>query len=378
MGCVGSREARRERRRNPTSIPKSLSLPAAGDSPRKEEKSFEIADLCFSSGGSCRFDGNLELSSDEETTKTKIPSRTRSYNLEPEIINAWELMEGLEDITPLRPSSASNSYPASRRRSLDHLPVRLKSPNMSPIWMQSAAEDHTEFDIDVIAKFQRAMKELSPETTPSEEPETPTFAGIVKARVTAFQEKIDAKKANFTAKASSLKADKCPPGGRGKLVMYFTSLRVVRKTFEDCWNARIIIQGYGFRIDERDVSIHGGFRDELREILGAGDVGVELPRVFADGKLLGGAEEVARMHEAGELEKALKDCDVVPLPEGRSSLACEGCGDVRFMLCERCSGSCKVFEGLEEEEEEEEENGGFRRCPECNENGLVRCTYCCY
>ncbi|KAK8942051.1 hypothetical protein KSP40_PGU009322 [Platanthera guangdongensis] len=239
---------------------------------------------------------------------------------------------------------------------------------MSPIWIQSAGEDHTEFDIDVIAKFQRAMKELSPEKTPSEEPETPTFAGIVKARVTAFQQKIDAKKGR-----------EMPAGGRGKLVMYFTSLRVVRKTFEDCWNARIIIQGYGFRIDERDVSIHGGFRDELREILGAGDVGVELPRVFADGKLLGGAEEVARMHEAGELVRALKDCDVVPLPEGWCSSACEGCGDVRFMLCERCSGSCKVFEGLEEEEEEEEgeeKNGGFRRCPECNENGLVRCSYC--
>ncbi|PKU70480.1 Uncharacterized protein MA16_Dca013516 [Dendrobium catenatum] len=169
---------------------------------------------------------------------------------------------------------------------------------------------------------------------------------------------------------------KCPPGGERKVVLYLTSLRGVRKTFEDCCNVKAIIQGYGFRIDERDVSMHGGFKDELHEILGPGCCGSKLPRVFANGKCLGGAEEVRKMHEAGELEKALRDCEVVEMKDRWSVEACEGCGDVRFVPCETCSGSCKVF--VEEDEEGGEEIRGFRRCWECNENGLVRCPLCCY
>ncbi|CAO2202334.1 unnamed protein product [Urochloa humidicola] len=42
-------------------------------------------------------------------------------------------------------------------------------------------------------------------------------------------------------------------------------------------------------------------------------------------------------------------------------------GGVRFVLFEECSGSCKVFL---------EEVGTFRRFPDFNENGLVRCPLC--
>ncbi|KAK8913980.1 hypothetical protein KSP39_PZI023406 [Platanthera zijinensis] len=54
------------------------------------------------------------------------------------------------------------------------------------------------------------------------------------------------------------------PCGRGKLAMYFTSSRVVRKTIEDCSKARIIVQGYRFLTNDRDVSIQKGFKDELQ------------------------------------------------------------------------------------------------------------------
>lgn len=345
-------------------------------------------------------DGSFEMFSDEEMKKggndhqkessfaeihpSKSPAWIPPHELELEIINAWELMDGLEDTTPLGLSFASNTFHESGRNSPEPPPEKTKSQSISPtasqIWMRSTAEDDVEFDLDVISKFRMAMKELSPEETSLKHHETPNFPGIVKARVSAFQEKIDAKKASFkaaagagagAAKASPL--EKCPPGGRGKLVLYFTSLRVVRKTFEDCWNAKVIIQGYGFHIEERDVSMHGRFKDELREILGTEFAGSELPRVFANGKFLGGAEEVVRMHEAGELVKALRDCDVVPTEKERGSDACEGCGDLRFVMCENCSGSCRVFAG----EVEEESGGGFRRCPDCNENGLVQCHFCC-
>ena len=124
------------------------------------------------------------------------------------------------------------------------------------------------------------------------------------------------------------------------------------------------------RVDERDLSMHSGFKDELHAALGS-TAGSRLPQVFADGRHLGGAEEVRRMHEAGELSKALEACEMAPLPssggKGIALEACSSCGGVRFVPCEECSGSCKVFL---------EEVGTFRRCPECNENGLVRCPLC--
>uniref|UniRef100_A0A6V7QVD1 Uncharacterized protein n=1 Tax=Ananas comosus var. bracteatus TaxID=296719 RepID=A0A6V7QVD1_ANACO len=139
----------------------------------------------------------------------------------------------------------------------------------------------------------------------------------------------------------------------------------------------------------REGRVHArGFKEELRRTLG----GCHLPSLFARGRYVGGAEEVKQMHESGELGAVLEGCERAAAAaaaeeeeEGESNRGgpCEGCGDVRFVLCGRCSGSCKVYAEDEEEEEEEEGeeeeaiNGGFRRCPECNENGIVRCPVCC-
>jgi glutaredoxin domain-containing cysteine-rich protein 1 len=156
-----------------------------------------------------------------------------------------------------------------------------------------------------------------------------------------------------------------PPDSERKAVLYLTSLRGIRKTYEDCWSTRSVLQGCGVRVDERDLSMHAGFKDELHAALG-GAAG-RLPQVFADGRHIGGAEEVRRMHEAGELEA----CEMAPPGvgpgKGVAMEACSGCGGVRFVPCEECSGSCKVFL---------DEVGSFRRCPECYENGLARCPLC--
>jgi glutaredoxin domain-containing cysteine-rich protein 1 len=45
---------------------------------------------------------------------------------------------------------------------------------------------------------------------------------------------------------------------------------------------------------------------------------------------------------------------------------------VRFVPCDACSGSCKVFAV----DLDDDGAGAFRRCPECNENGLARCPVC--
>jgi glutaredoxin domain-containing cysteine-rich protein 1 len=143
---------------------------------------------------------------------------------------------------------------------------------------------------------------------------------------------------------------------RGRVVVYLTSIRGIRKTYEDCCDAATILSGYGVRVDERDLSMHAGYKHELRDALGiSGALATPgLPQVFVDGRHLGGAEEVRRMHESGGLGEVLVDCEAAFVAE-----SCHGCGGLRFLPCFDCSGT-----------------GAFRTCTECNENGLVRCPIC--
>ena len=288
---------------------------------------------------------------------------------EPEVINVWELMDGLDD------KDEDGDADGEERR-------------------EKSAPGSPEFDPDVIAAFRKALDEIPPppDDPPGNEecikkPDGPggggggdqvgvkkreiqRFPGIVRARVSAFQQRIDARLAKLAPPQPQPPALPPQPDSTRKVVLYLTSLRGIRKTYEDCWSTMSILQSYGVRVDERDLSMHSGFKDELHAALGS-TAGSRLPQVFADGRHLGGAEEVRRMHEAGELSKALKACEMAPPPrsggKGIALEACSSCGGVRFVPCEECSGSCKVFL---------EEVGTFRRCPECNENGLVRCPLC--
>ncbi|PKI64375.1 hypothetical protein CRG98_015235 [Punica granatum] len=176
----------------------------------------------------------------------------------------------------------------------------------------------------------------------------------------------------------------CPSNGENKVVLYTTTLRGVRSSFEACNSVRSAIEGLGVAVCERDVSMHSGFRDELRELMrGKGKELLVPPRVFVRGRYIGGAEEVMRIAEEGKLAELLEG-----LPKGKVRMICEGCGGVRFLPCFRCNGSCKVVisKGEEGDEEEGDElvEGGRRssarnvvvRCVKCNENGLVLCPIC--
>ncbi|KAG1371534.1 hypothetical protein COCNU_16G006280 [Cocos nucifera] len=159
--------------------------------------------------------------------------------------------------------------------------------------------------------------------------------------------------------ASPLEPCGIPSREEKRIVVYFTSLRVVRKTFEDCCTVRSILRGFRVAIDERDLSMDMGFLTELKGILGRRQLSV--PQVFIGGRYIGGADEIRQLHETGELKKYV---DGVPLA---TAGACEGCGGFRFILCQNCNGSHKVYT----------EKAGFRSCAACNENGIVRCPDCC-
>lgn len=318
-------------------------------------------------------------------TPSKTPGR------DPEEINVWELMEGLDDDDEEDEATDDNVRGVGDG---DGVERKAQSAPGSPA--------HPVLDPDLLDAFRKALDDLTatPAGSPSPLPgsaakrnggggggdvETrgiPTFPGIVRARVDVFQEKINARSRTRTKLARKASPPAPAPDSAGRVVVYLTSLRGVRQTYEDCWSTSALLRGYGVRADERDLSMHAGFKDELRAALALGDGGrlPPLPQVFVDGRRLGGAEEVRRLHEAGELGAALGVCDAAPCTAAAkggagAQDACAACGGVRFVPCDGCSGSCKVF--VEDEDDACASRGGaFRRCPKCNENGLVKCVVC--
>ncbi|XP_010483451.1 PREDICTED: uncharacterized protein At5g39865-like [Camelina sativa] len=155
------------------------------------------------------------------------------------------------------------------------------------------------------------------------------------------------------------------PGAESSIVVYFTSLRVVRPTFEACKSVTSIFHSFPVRIDERDLSMDASFSTELQRIFAKEEnqKTPKLPRVFIGGRYIGGEEEVIKLHEIGELKKLVQE-----LPKIERGV-CEMCGGHRFVPCKDCHGSHKVHN---------EKLGGFRTCLACNENGLVRCSSCSF
>ncbi|KAK2664412.1 hypothetical protein Ddye_002986 [Dipteronia dyeriana] len=165
----------------------------------------------------------------------------------------------------------------------------------------------------------------------------------------------------------------CPPDGENKVVIYTTSLRGIRRTFEDCNAVKSALENLGVAICERDVSMDRGFREELKELMKNKERELMVPpRVFVKGRYVGGAEEVLKFVEEGWFGDLFEE-----IPKRKAEGACQGCGDVRFLPCFQCNGSCKTVINVKEE------TGGRKlgttlvvRCSQCNENGLVLCPIC--
>ncbi|XP_074586522.1 uncharacterized protein At3g28850-like [Curcuma longa] len=420
MGCTISKRTRRDRRRPPaSSLARSQSMPLDRKSNAATgEDARQVVGLASSTLGSLKLgqdsavaagevkhcaekaaaaEGNVDVPTTiskaklwSEKLSERIPKTpTETPPNEPEAIDAAALMAGLEEAATARFSVTT----FVDRHSFSFYPIHdsqtvLESVQsttiwstgvtfQSPLWKPAASKiDENgltagDFDPEVLSAFRKAMEELSPQH--------PCLLRSPESRTPFYQERIDPKKPN---------PKPCKAAEQGKVVLYFTSLRGVRKTYEDCFLVRMILKSYGVLVDERDVSMDRGFREELAVLTSeAGEKQRKeslLPAVFANGGYVGGVEEVRRMHEDGQLMGALAGCEMAAAVEG--GRPCEGCGDIRFVVCAKCSGSCKVPAAAEEEEvvesavaaeEGEDLGGGFRRCVACNENGLVRCPVCC-
>ncbi|XP_076936192.1 uncharacterized protein LOC143603197 [Bidens hawaiensis] len=169
----------------------------------------------------------------------------------------------------------------------------------------------------------------------------------------------------------------CPPKGEHKVVIYTTTLRGVRKTFEACNAVRAVLEQSGVFFCERDISMDRGFKEELWELMKGKDKQECVPpRVFVKGRYVGGSDEVLRIVEDGCLGQLLEG-----LTKSKPGYVCETCGGARFLPCSGCNGSCKLVMNVEEEEVDESDGDQLGKtvivkCSDCNENGLVRCPVC--
>ncbi|RAL48770.1 hypothetical protein DM860_001090 [Cuscuta australis] len=290
-----------------------------------------------------------------------------------EVINAWELMEGLdESAEPPSVVVQSRKSPKSR--------VLVDYRKRSPLKLFNQIGSPKTFN-----KRFGGGKENSPTPGRANSGKTESSPKTVVPKLYRWSERVSGKGSPDAARAQSRAAARslfdpempavsrkssdevirkfqriCPPGGENAVVIYTTTLRGIRKTFEDCNAARSVLRSHEVRVYERDVSMHSGFKEEVRALMGTNEVRV--PLVFVKGMLIGGADEISKLEEEGTLGNLLEG---IPRAVGGG---CRGCGGVRFLLCRGCSGSCKVLG---------EDGKSSVKCGECNENGLILCPICC-
>ncbi|XP_077234463.1 glutaredoxin family protein [Tasmannia lanceolata] len=444
MGCISSKVTRRD-------FKQEILLGC------NDDYSNHIVSLTSSTYGVLKLDGEPIKESMRSPPYFLLPKSQNRVLVEPEIINAWELMEDLDDEIPnfspaiidgtncsnfLNKMESPNKYKkfvakenkhrkgeSNVRRSLDysnprqvlmpfsslenihnfivpHSKIWSKTP---PVNLKDYSVGHNSgfstrslsplFDPELLAFFERELYEdgeqikkmLSPKRRSQKSRKldqenaffktqkfpmsTRSLSPLFDPELLAFFERelsdegeqikkmLSPKPKSQKSENSDLIIDsfekKCPPGGENVVILYTTTLRGIRKTFEDCNNVRSTIESYNVRVIERDVSMDSGFREELRVLMGQKEARV--PLVFVKGRLIGGVDLVLKLEEERKLGVLFEG-----IPQAIAW--CEGCGGLRFVMCMDCSGSCKILD---------EEKKKMVRCVECNENGLIQCPICC-
>ncbi|KAG5249452.1 glutaredoxin family protein [Salix suchowensis] len=314
----------------------------------------------------------VDNSAPEKTSNVPAPILEKLNKFENDAPRSWdEVSKALQDLKPT----------LNEKRLFPHH-HHHKSLRLHQLKTRKSVSFHTleELEAKIAPKPEKELKKTEPVRTGSRKVEvvnnTVSRAGTesvtessgggviksVKENIFIVRDRLEREKEGKPQKKLDLLSgfeEKCPPGGADSVVLYTTSLRGIRRTFDDCTRLKTLFELHHVVFDERNVSLHGDFLNELRGLVGEG---ASVPRVFIKGRYIGGVDEVVELNESGQLGRILVWARVERV-EGRQ--ACEGCGDARFVPCLECSGSCKVLI-----------DGAKERCGKCNENGLVRCPTC--
>ncbi|XP_064550113.1 glutaredoxin domain-containing cysteine-rich protein CG31559 [Drosophila montana] len=150
----------------------------------------------------------------------------------------------------------------------------------------------------------------------------------------------------------------------GKVVLYTTSMGVIRDTYAKCANVKQILRTLLVKFEERDVFMSVEYQAEMRQRMQTSQIRV--PQLYVEGQLIGDAETVERMNESGELRQLLK-----PYKSIASTYTCQTCGGYRLLPCPSCNGSKKSVHRNHFTAE-----FVALKCMNCDEVGLVKCHNC--
>lgn len=143
-----------------------------------------------------------------------------------------------------------------------------------------------------------------------------------------------------------------------KIVIYTTSLQVVRQAYDKCKRVKKILQSHCVKYEERDLYKKKEYQQELQFRLNLSQV--DLPHIFFNGKYIGNCDQIESFSDQGLLKKLFNDLEKIKL-----KIFCEKCAGYRFILCTLCNGGKKKHN-----------NFTSLKCTHCNEDGLIRCDFC--
>ncbi|CAF0991753.1 unnamed protein product [Brachionus calyciflorus] len=143
-----------------------------------------------------------------------------------------------------------------------------------------------------------------------------------------------------------------------KIVIYTTSLQVVRLSHDKCKRVKKILQNHCVRYEEKDLYKNKEYQRELKYRLNLKQI--DVPHIFFNGKHVGNCDELELFSDQGVLNKLFKDLEKIKL-----RIYCAKCGGYRFVLCTLCNGSKRKYN-----------NFTNLKCTHCNEDGLIRCDEC--
>ncbi|GAU24196.1 hypothetical protein TSUD_23330 [Trifolium subterraneum] len=267
------------------------------------------------------FDGDPEKLNQSQLEQSLFPDS---------VINTRELMDGLNDDDDENsdyddPIDSSMKPSSCKEKSFDgSFSKTMMENNKKPLWQHLSEELAllAKLDPNVVLSYRRAMLSRKQGSIDN---------NLASRAVSSMEESSSNSNSNINSNSNSplscCSYSNNLHGADDKIMLYFTSLRGIRKTYEDCCSVRMILKGFRVAVDEKDISMDSYYRKELQNALGD-KVVVTLPQVFIRGKHVGNAEEIKLLNESGELENLLKD-----FPIKDSWLVCESCGDARFVPC---------------------------------------------
>ncbi|CAI5480991.1 unnamed protein product [Closterium sp. Yama58-4] len=163
---------------------------------------------------------------------------------------------------------------------------------------------------------------------------------------------------------------RCPPGGSDAVVVYTTTLRAVRKTFEDCVKVKNVLQALRVVYEERDISMRVSYRQELKTLMAPGAAtpaaaaaASSVPRLFICGRYIGDADTVLQMYDDYFLAELIEGLPTTDDDAGKTG--CGTCGGSKVVTCRQCGGNHKVVTSY-----------GMRICSHCDDTGHVPCHTC--